>query len=233
MTIVAASYVNPVRPATVAFAAAAGSSTNPVTSYTFASQSLGTADPSRIMVVIVYGRNDTGSPNINVGTVDSVSVGGTGCTRRFTLQNASRHWTAWTCAKPTGSTGSVVIARGDGFTYAYFVMFAAYDLLSAAATDSAANLNNVPTDNPCSLTNTITFGGIIVAMAADETGGGTGFTWLAPADEVCDLNVGVASASRISGALISKQQNAGTRTANFITRSTTGAAHHQCALAFR
>jgi hypothetical protein len=230
MTVVAASYVNPIRPATVAFADAAGSSTNPNPSYSFGSQSLGTPDPQRTMIVLI--RSQSAGFDVN-GDVDSVSVGGTGCTKRVTISNAYLHWTCWTCAKPTGTTGTVTINRALEFDHAYFVMFAAYDLLSAVPTDSAGVLVEA---NPVSLTNSVLFRGIVVAMANSDSGVGESFTWLAPAQEVCDLSVGVGSASRISGALISKQENAGTRAGSFLTRSTaSGGAnvHEQFALSFR
>jgi hypothetical protein len=231
MTIIASGYVNPLRPATVAFADAGGSSSNPANTYTFSGQNLGTPDASRRMIIMVRSQNaNSGS----VGDVDSISIGGTGCSRRLTMSNGLNHWSTWTCTKPTGTTGSVVInyPGGDGFSYAYWVMFAAYDLLSVTPTDSDVVFDFVPATDPVNNSTDIDFRGILVAMAERETGGGSAFGWTG-ATEVADLNVGVASSSRISGAIINKVENAGTRPGTYPTSSNTGGAHHQWAVAFR
>ncbi len=233
MTIVVSAAVGPKIPGTVTLASTNGSSSNPTNSYTWSGQSLGAEHPARKLIALVRGVN----ANISqVGNLSGFSVAGIGMTIQQVAQFGWNWWALCTAALPTGITGDVVAQRniGNGFDRCHWVLFAAYHIDSIVPTGfDAGGLTNA---NPSSRANVIGFRGIAVAAAY---GGGTGiFTWSDAATKVSDIIVGVGAGERISGAVISKQQPAGTRAGTFTSTSShdpagIGGNHEQCAATFQ
>lgn len=234
MTVISTAYVNPRSPATVAFADANGSSTNPNNSYSFGVSygPLG-LHATRKLIAIVRSRN--ANLSVSGNPVDSLTIGGVGCTNRFQTVTNSDAFTIWTCDMPAGASGTLTVTRstGNGFEFAHFVLFAGYDLRSAAPQSVLGDVLNAA---PQTRNNVIPFGGMVAAVAY-ASGVAANFTWTGTGVvEVADLVVGAGALETLSGALITKQQPAGTRPGTFPSTSTFNGGngnHNQLAAVFR
>jgi hypothetical protein len=135
-----------------------------LSTYTFASQNLGTADSNRYIVVAVYGRRIGGS-------VTSVTVNGVSGTEIADVGTSNNYTALYIAHVPTGTTGDIVIvvAGGNAFRLAY----SAYRLVANSITVTASQTDITST---FSQDVNVEAGGAVVAAICSETGGGT-VTW--------------------------------------------------------
>ena len=144
---------------TGAFLQGAGDSTD-LTTYTYASQNLGTASSDRVVVVAVSGRQSSAR------TITSVTIGGVSATEIGTRGSSQNPLGIWMAAVPTGTTGDVVATFSGAMLRSTIILWA----VTGGATLSGASSG---TDTA---TVTGVTGGFIIA-AANTTGSGATFTW--------------------------------------------------------
>lgn len=106
------------------------------TSYTFSSQSLGTAQGDRRIVVAVMGRKETSSGEAPTG----VTVGGVSASLVVSQQASGDRNSAslWIAEVPSGSTGDIVVTFANTQQRCGVGWWAVYGLESSTATDTAA-----------------------------------------------------------------------------------------------
>ena len=100
-----------VDPATVTYVSTAGSASN-LTTYTFTSQSFGTAHADRILVCTVGGQGQAAGAK----SVSSLTIGGISATLVKAQQGLTLDYfrsEIWRAAVPTGTSGTVVINWND------------------------------------------------------------------------------------------------------------------------
>ncbi len=107
------------------------SSTLNTTTYTFTSQSIGTADSQRRVIVTVAGRDTAATPT-------SVTVGGTGLTLDLTEVNTPVA-SIWSGVIATGATANVVVTYAAANTYCGLGVWAVYNKAPVATAESTAN----------------------------------------------------------------------------------------------
>jgi hypothetical protein len=127
------------------------------TTYTFSSQSFGTADATRVIAVIILSRNSGGTQ-----TVSNVSIGGVSASKAVGQLGSSNAMVGeiWYAAVPTGTSGTVSI------TFAGANQRCAIQLYSIIAPSSAA-----PTVTASSLANPATSGSITIPVGGAAIGG--------------------------------------------------------------
>jgi hypothetical protein len=150
--------------------ATSGSAT---TSYSFASQNLGTAATDRYIIAAVTTFED-GSGS---GTITGVTIGGVTATQA--AQAASSGTSPVTAALyiaavPTGTTGTVVVTTSDACNRASISLYRATKLTSATPastlTDTSVSAN--------ALSGTLAVqDGFVIAVAASDGGSGLTCTW--------------------------------------------------------
>jgi hypothetical protein len=136
--------------------------------FTFSSQSLGTASDDRRIVVGIH----TGG----TGTISSVSIGGVSATRLTrSLDGSGNELCAlWIAAVPTGTTGDVVVVWSTTTTNCAIGVWAVYGLVSNTAF-AVASTGTSATD-PASVTIDIPQLGGVVGFARCVTNTNP-FTW--------------------------------------------------------
>jgi len=140
------------------FLQGAGDATD-LTTYTFASQNLGTASSDRVIAVAVSGRQSSAR------TVSSVTIGGVSATEIGTRGSSQNPLGIWIAAVPTGTTGDVVVTFSGAMLRCHIV---------AWAVTGGATLANASSGTDTATVTGVT-GGFIIA-AANTTGAST-FTW--------------------------------------------------------
>ncbi len=104
----------------------AAGAVNPIT---FASQSLGTAGRRNIIIALAH---------YSTNAATGVTVAGITATQIVSeVVNASRRCSLWIASVPTGTTGDVVVTFAGAVARAYIGVYAAYNLASSAARDTA------------------------------------------------------------------------------------------------
>lgn len=151
------------RPATVTYTDSSASNTD-LTTYTFSSLSIGEASTSRHVIVAVLASNAA-------ATVSTLTVGGVSASlaKRATATNGIAE--IWIVAVPTGATGNVVVTFNAGNNRASVGVWAAYNLLSATATDSDES-----NADPGVISIDVQAGGILVA-GVYSVSGTVSYTW--------------------------------------------------------
>ena len=151
------------RPATVTYTDSSASDTD-LTTYTFSSLSIGEASTSRHVIVAVLASNAA-------ATVSTLTVGGVSASlaKRATATNGIAE--IWIVAVPTGATGNVVVTFNAGSNRASVGVWAAYNLLSATATDSDES-----NADPGVISIDVQAGGILVAGVYSASGT-VSYTW--------------------------------------------------------
>ena len=140
--------------AIVTFTASAQNGAENLTAATFSSQSLGAADPTRQIVVIVGA-----IPQAGDRVVSSITVGGTSMSEIHTNQSVYSFVSFWSCEKATGTSGDVVInfsgTMGQSVDCAVYALYNAstseYAKTKLANTSSAtiANTISIPAEGVC------------------------------------------------------------------------------------
>src|SRR5690349_19922485 len=115
-----------VNPLTYAYASSAGNSST-LTTYTFSSQAIGTAAPTRRVLVGLYSGNTTA-----LRTISSVTIGGSAAsllaqdTHSSTIFiNEAFYW----LSVPTGTTANVVLTFSGSQLQAGIAVWAVYDAI--------------------------------------------------------------------------------------------------------
>ena len=143
-----------------------------LTTYTFASQNLGTASGDRYIIVGVTAR-DFGT---TAKSISSVTVGGVSATQVVGVQGAGSGTTIsalWIAAVPTGTTGNVVVTFSEQFIKCDIALWAA-TAINSTATDTATD--TVVSGNDLSGAVDVTANGAVIAIGATDADARTS-TW--------------------------------------------------------
>ena len=187
-----------------AFLGGQTSSSSPFNNFSLTSFGMGDEDdPSRQILVMVYGLNANAASDTNFTT--AVSVAGVGATRiSQPSSSANSHHTAWLTARqdsggPTGATGTITVSRstGNGYNTCGVAVYALYNRADPALAfhseiRDAANptaSGTFPVAN-----NMMIFGICRQAASNDFTWGGSGI------DETFDSVLGVNGSQRLGSA---------------------------------
>lgn len=118
----------------ISYQTSSGSTAN-ASSYTFSSLAFGPASPARHVIVAISAADDGGATI----TFTSVTIGGVSATAvSGASSGTSRKIALYIAAVPTGATGDVSFGTTVGCERAGVSVWAAYNLTSATATDTAA-----------------------------------------------------------------------------------------------
>jgi hypothetical protein len=157
---------------------AAASNANDLSTYTFASQSLGASASNRTILIGVHGRASGGTAY----TIDSVTVAGESAdpvVALFQFGTNSLVAALYAVDLPTGTTGDVVVTFSRAQLRAAIGLWRATDIDYAAPHDTGSSSANSPTD-----TLNVVAGGFAIGVASV----GAGVTWT-NLDEDYDLTV--------------------------------------------
>ena len=142
--------------ASISFTASAVSASD-LTTYTFASQSLGSAATGRKIIVGVGGSQTSG---VAISSVTVAGVPATSIATNVAASGAFNRSALYIADVPTGTTGDVVVTFASGVLRAGVGVWAAYNLNSSTATSTGTSLSN-----PYSSSLTVNAGGIAVCYA--------------------------------------------------------------------
>lgn len=145
--------------ATISFLQTANTGSN-LTTYTFSSQNLGTADANRYIIVAVCARSSDGSDR----NLNSVTVGGVSATVNANSMFSGNTVALAVAAVPTGTTGDVVVTFSGGMGNCGIGLYRALDLSSTTAFDSATASDA----DPISANIDIQANGVCVAIAKTD-----------------------------------------------------------------
>lgn len=154
-------------------------------SFTFASQNLGTADNNRYIVVGVIGRSQDGTDK----SLSSITVGGSTATIATSAWNSGNIAGIAVVKVPTGATGDVVVTFSATMGSCAIALWSELNLSSLTASDTGTD-----TTDPLSTNITMT-NGFIVAIAKTDNAGDSA-TWT-NVDE--NFDAADADTNRMSG----------------------------------
>ncbi len=126
--------------------------------YTFASAALGTADPTRCMIVGV-------SSTISGGTSASGNVAGTGTTTRGEV-SGSTYSGILTAAVPTGTSGTITVTLANTFSRMRIGVWAAYNMANSCTGLTPTAVTS--TANPLVLSQNTLAGDLLVIVASSQ-----------------------------------------------------------------
>lgn len=196
----------------VGFGAAAGSiptsmsflqgsmSISDSTAYTFSSQSLGSADINRWIVVCASGTRNAAR------TLSSLTIGGVSATKIVQAESSTLyfHTSIWVAQVPTGTTGDIVITWDNTMGRCGY---SAYRLITETAPTTAYDTQTDLTLTSSDLSVSISrpSGGVIIASTVNNSSSATSVTWAGTSEDY-DANwseattQGMSSSSIASGA---------------------------------
>lgn len=137
-------------------------------SYTFSSQSLGTAAADRYIVVVVNARTLAGTALSSITVAGVTATLGVNYTRAGSAQIAA----IGVAAVPTGTTGDIVLNFNGTMRRAGYGAYRVTGLSSATANDTATD-----DSDPADFLLDIPAGGFGVGVCGDATTGGATYTW--------------------------------------------------------
>ena len=138
------------------------------TTYTFLSQSFGTADPTRNILAAVTNERSGGSN----ATVSSLSIGGIAASLVAGAQVAGADGCElWVAPVPTGTSGTVALTLANAALSVGVGLFATYNA-SATRTDVGTDTDS----NPATFAIDIPAGGVAVAIGLQRSNSGATFT---------------------------------------------------------
>jgi len=143
-----------------------------LTTYTFSSLSLGSADSTRKIIVFISARN------ITARTVSSVTVAGVSATAVAGNVNSQDLVSSWIASVPTGTTGDVVVTMSGAATRCGVNIYRLVNStgLSASALPVASTNYNITTPSGNS---------VVAAMTADTgSGHSTNIVWTGLTEDV-------------------------------------------------
>ncbi len=142
-----------------------------LTTYTFASQSLGAADATRLIIVFVAARG-TGAPTLNSVTVGGVS--GTIYANQSVDDSGPNNITAFAVvAVPSGTTGDIVLTFSGGMVRCFYAAWRVIGYASATPTDTDIK---GPLAAPI-LSIDVPTNGVVFAGSSMETGSSPTCSW--------------------------------------------------------
>lgn len=140
-----------------------------LTTYTFSSQNLGTADASRYIIVGVLSRRAAGTPSISSLTIGGVSAAAV--VAQTNTASGSDIAALYIAAVPTGTTGDIVVTFDAAMLRCAVVAYRAVGIASATASDTDSS---TATDPTCNLD--VPAGGFAIGVACTGNAGAS-FTW--------------------------------------------------------
>lgn len=162
-----------------------------LTTYTFASQNLGTASSDRYILVAVNSRA-LGATAFNASTVTVQGISATQIVNASSTSTNSTMAAIWRAAVPTGTTGDVVVTLNKS------ALRCSVALYSATGIDAAANDTDTSTANPGAVSIDIPADGF--AVACNAAGTTTTFaTWTNLTEDYEQLTEGYKSTSASDG----------------------------------
>lgn len=187
----------------VVYVASGINTSNPINTVNFNNRNFGPEEPSRQIIVLVFGSNSNILGDSNFTT--DVTVGGVAAIRKVQpSSSASWHATAWITPRldsggPEGESGTIQIRRstGTGFLTGAMVAFAAYNLRESDPHDFGFG-----SGSPSTTFLDLRGGGILTAIAHSLTET-TPYSWIGAVVQSNDVG-GVGSGSRWSAALLNK-----------------------------
>jgi hypothetical protein len=179
------------RPPVIVAKLSGASSSSDLTTYTFAGLDLGAEHPDRKLFAGVFVRA-TGTP-----TISTVTIGGTSMVSQVAAANTSggnrTHDAIFACAKPTGTTGDLVITMsGSGASRAAYTLYRAI-APALTALDPKTSTSDTPSE-----TITIPARGFAIACASSNLATGAAWTGLSE-----DTDLEPEATHRYSSALLS------------------------------
>lgn len=138
-----------------------------LTTYTFASQNLGTAASDRYIVVAITGRQSGGGSS----SVSSVTIGGVSATISVQSDNNGDQVAIAIAAVPTGTTGNIDIVWSAAMTDCSVAAYRVTRVTTTTATSTGSSTATPPSANV-----NVVAGGVVIAVSKNRTGG-TSATW--------------------------------------------------------
>lgn len=138
-----------------------------LTTYTFATQNLGTAASDRYIIVAISGREVGGGS----ATVSSCTIGGVTATINKQAEANGDQLAMCVANVPTGATGDIVVVWSTGMTDCFIAAYRATSLASTTATDTGSSTAAAPTYDI-----DVVAGGFAIAISKDRSGAATA-TW--------------------------------------------------------
>lgn len=145
----------------------------PSTSYSFTSQSFGSADATRQMICGVVTERTGASP----ATVSAMTIGGVSASLAQAVSNGSETAELWVAAVPTGTSGTVAITFAASAAAVGIGLWAVITG-SGTKTDSGSDSDS----NPATFDLDIAAGGVAVAIVNHRSNVDATFTWLNVSD---------------------------------------------------
>ncbi|MGD9537147.1 MAG: hypothetical protein AB7P52_05260 [Alphaproteobacteria bacterium] len=160
--------VTTVQPPSISYQTAVTSTAN-TNSYSFASQNIGAASPTRY-VAIGIGAVTTGA----AVTFTGVTIGGVAATQVSTTSlHAAHRMAIYIAAVPNGSTATISFGTTNTAARAWLAVWALYDLTSTTPTDTAVTTSG----NPASLNVDLTAGDVTLAVTEMHSNGTKSVSW--------------------------------------------------------
>lgn len=179
------------------------SSTTNASSYTFSASAIGTADSTRLVVVVAHTNNLSAS-------VSSMTIGGISATSAVSAGSAQLV-SIWYAIVPTGTTADIVLTLGATSNNAVIGVYSLYHIVSTTPTTS----NNLTVGGTSNATNTsVKKDGIIIAGITGSTNSTT--TWTNATE---NYDTAVESTVRSGANSVLVQDNASYTTTAVITVS--------------
>lgn len=132
-----------------------------LSTYTFSSVNLGTADSDRTIVILVTGRSNDGGSR----TLDSATIGGVSATINVQATSNGNVCAIISADVPTGSTGNVVLNFSSTMTGVDISTYRVLGMSGTTATDTGSS-----TASPLSDTLNMNAAGVCFAVAKNDNG---------------------------------------------------------------
>jgi hypothetical protein len=174
----------------------AGNTAN-LTTYTFASQNLGTASSDRYIIVTAAGSAISGTNSIS--TLEVAGIPASFVNRQNQdSPNEANVAEIWIAAVPTGTSGNVVVTFSGGQARAAITMYSATGLNSATPYDTGNATDSGANPNPSTTIDCQADGFVIAATMINNAATTTGCAWTGlteNAEQVIEANAYLSSAS--------------------------------------
>lgn len=140
------------------------------TSYTFSSQSIGTADATRIVVV------QANSVAI-AGNINSITVGGISATQAVNINGEdNQRLGIWYASVPTGTTADVVVTWSTSMARCGIGVWAMYNA-DATPHDTDTDFHNFSSSSPTTLSLNVPANGAVISAAQGSASTLYTYTW--------------------------------------------------------
>lgn len=167
-------------PATVSFVGCTASSSD-LTTYTFTDHATGTAG-NRTTIVAAYGEDGASDFSPVSMTIGGVSANAQ--TAAWGTTSRAVQGRIFSLANPSGTTATIAVTFSEAITAAQVCVWAAYDLQSATATDSATN--ETTDGSPVTLDTDVPADGIAVGGGINGLTGACNVTYVGLTEQFSD-----------------------------------------------